>query len=226
MKQYAYIRVSTKEQNIDRQIAALEPYGIARNCIFCDYQSGKDFERPQYKRLLRRLKTGDLLIIKSIDRLGRNYDEILEQWKYITKTIGADILVLDMSLLDTRSKQGDLTGTLIADLVLQILAYAAQTERDFIRQRQAEGIAAAKAKGKRLGRKPSQLPDDFGAVCDACEQGSMSTRQAAQILGISHTTFYRRYKDRCVNVRRHIVGGANRTLISVKTPSRSCRIGT
>lgn len=138
MKQYAYIRVSSKDQNIDRQLAALEPFQIPPGQIYCDRQSGKDFDRPAYKKLLRRLKKGDLVIVKSIDRLGRNYDEILEQWAVITKKIGADILVLDMSLLDTRERNGDLTGAFIADLVLQILAYVAQTEREFIRQRQSE----------------------------------------------------------------------------------------
>lgn len=130
MKVYAYVRVSTKEQNIDHQIAALEPYEVPKNHIYCDYQSGKDFDRPAYKKLMRRLKAGDLLIIKSIDRLGRNYEDILTQWQHITKEIKADILVLDMELLDTRSKDNGLIGTLIADLVLQI--YVAQTEREFI----------------------------------------------------------------------------------------------
>ena len=139
MKQYAYIRVSSKDQNVDRQFAALEPYKIPPKQIYCDRQSGKDFERPAYQKLIRRLRKGDLLIVKSIDRLGRNYNEILEQWALITKKIGADILVLDMALLDTRERGGDLTGAFIADLVLQILAYVAQTEREFIRQRQAEG---------------------------------------------------------------------------------------
>ena len=143
MKQYAYIRVSSKDQNIDRQISALEPFHIPENQIQCDRQSGKDFERPAYKKLIRKLQRGDLLIVKSIDRLGRNYDEILEQWALITKKIGADILVLDMSLLDTRERNGDLTGAFIADLVLQILAYVAQTEREFIHQRQAEEIGRA-----------------------------------------------------------------------------------
>lgn len=144
MMQYAYIRVSTKEQNIDRQMLALEPYQIPKKNIYCDYQSGKDFQRPEYQKLMKKLKAGDLLIIKSIDRLGRNYNDILVQWQYLTKEIKAEILVLDMELLDTRQKSGNLTGTLIADLVLQILAYVAQTEREFINQRQAEGIAAAK----------------------------------------------------------------------------------
>ena len=145
MANYAYVRVSTREQNIDRQLAALEPYNIPKQNIFCDYQSGKDFDRPAYRKMLKRLKAGDLLIIKSIDRLGRNYKDTLVEWQNITKTIGADILVLDMELLDTRQKEGGLAGMLIADLVLQVMAYFAQTEREAIRQRQAEGISAAAA---------------------------------------------------------------------------------
>ena len=132
MNKYAYIRVSTKEQNIDRLLHALESFDIPKKNVYCDYQSGKDFERPQYKKLIRKLKKGDLLIVKSIDRLGRNYDEILMQWRHITKTIEADIMILDMPLLDTRKKDGNLTGTLISDIVLQLLAYVAQTEREFI----------------------------------------------------------------------------------------------
>lgn len=194
MKQYAYIRVSTKEQNIDRQILALKPYNIPKENIYCDYQSGKDFERPAYKELMKQLKVGDLIIIKSIDRLGRNYNDILIQWQYITKEIKADILVLDMELLDTRQKSGNLTGTLIADLVLQIFAYVAQTEREFIRQRQAEGIRAAKISGKKLGRPQMVMPDGFEIICEKCKFGELSTRQAAKQLGISHTTFYRKYK--------------------------------
>lgn len=195
MKKYAYVRVSTKEQNLDRQLKALEPYEIPKKNLYCDYQSGKNFERPGYRKLMKKMKAGDLLIIKSIDRLGRNYNEILSQWQYITKQLGADILVLDMSLLDTREKDGNLTGTLIADLVLQILAYVAQTEREFIHQRQKEGIAAAKEKGKRLGRKPMDMPEHFEQVCRMHEQGQITTRNAAERLGISHTTFYRRYKE-------------------------------
>lgn len=194
MEQYAYIRVSTKEQNIDRQVQALKSYQIPKKNIYCDYQSGKDFERPAYQKLIKKLKEGDLLIIKSIDRLGRNYNDILVQWQYITKEIKADILVLDMELLDTRQKVGNLTGTLIADLVLQILAYVAQTEREFISQRQAEGIAAAKRNGKRFGRPEKKMPDQFKEICQKCKNGEVSTRQAADILGISHTTFYRRYR--------------------------------
>ena len=157
MEKYAYIRVSTKEQSIDRQLLALEPYQIKKRNIYCDYQSGKDFDRPAYQRMIKKLKPGDLLIIKSIDRLGRNYNDILVQWQYIAKEIKADILVLDMELLDTRQKTGNLTGTLIADLVLQIFAYVVQTEREFINQRQVEGIAAAKRNGKRFGRSEKKL---------------------------------------------------------------------
>ena len=195
MEKYAYIRVSTKEQNIDRQLAALEPYRIPEGNIYCDYLSGKDFNRPAYKQLLGKLKLGDLLIVKSIDRLGRNYNDILVQWQNITKDIGADILVLDMELLDTREKNGSLTGTLIADIVLQIMAYFAQTEREAIRQRQAEGIAAAKAKGKHLGRKSKPLPMNFECICTQCCAGEISTRTAAADLGMSHTTFYRHFCD-------------------------------
>ena len=196
MEVYAYIRVSTKEQNIDRQTLALESFNVAKKNVFCDYQSGKDFNRPEYQKMISMLKQGDLLIIKSIDRLGRNYDEILIEWQRITKEIQADIVVLDMDLLDTRKKSGNLTGTLIADLVLQIFAYVAQTEREFIRQRQAEGIKAAKLKGKSLGRRPNPLPPEFENVCDRYDRKDLSTRQAADILGISHSTFYRQYKNR------------------------------
>ena len=196
MERYAYIRVSTKEQNIDRQIIALEPYKIAKKNIYCDYQSGKDFDRPAYKRLIKKMREGDLLVIKSIDRLGRNYNEILVQWQNITKKTGADIVVLDMPLLDTRTRDGNLTGTLIADLALQIFAYVAQTEREFIHQRQAEGIAAAKAKGKVLGRKPIKLTEEFDELYEKWVKGEVSSRQAAEKLGISHSTFYRRCQEK------------------------------
>lgn len=189
---YAYVRVSTKEQNVERQLAALEPFGVAKKNILCDYQSGKDFNRPAYKKLMKKLKSGDLLIIKSIDRLGRNYEDILTQWQHITKVVKADILVLDMELLDTREKEGGLTGTLIADLVLQIFAYVAQTEREFIKQRQAEGIAAAKAKGIRFGREKMEMPEGFEKLYQQWSEGKISTRQAGVLLGISHATFYRR----------------------------------
>ena len=194
MKKYGYIRVSTKEQNPERQMIALQEYDIPKENIYLDQMSGKDFLRPQYRRLMKALKKGDLLVVKSIDRLGRNYGEILEQWRNITKETGADIRVIDMPLLNTDSVQGDLTGVFISDLVLQILAYVAQTERDYIRQRQAEGIAAAKAKGKKLGRIPIEMPEGFEKMCRACKEGRMTTREAAERLGVSHTTFYRRWK--------------------------------
>lgn len=150
--EYGYARVSTKEQNEQRQLIALQEFGVAEQNVFVDKQSGKDFERPNYRKLIKKLKPDDTLVIKSIDRLGRNYEEILEQWRIITKERGTAIVVLDMPLLDTR-KNRDLTGTLIADIVLQLLSYVAQTEREFIRQRQAEGIAAAKAQGVQFGRR-------------------------------------------------------------------------
>lgn len=153
-----------------------------------DKQSGKDFERTQYRKLIRKLKDGDTLVVKSIDRLGRNYDEILEQWRLITKEKRAAIVVLDMPLLDTRQSR-DLTGMLIADIVLQLLSYIAQTEREFIRQRQAEGIAAAKARGVRFGRKPMQRPENFRVLRQKCERGEISARQAATQLKITHRTF-------------------------------------
>lgn len=200
MAKYAYIRVSTKEQSIDRQLIALEPYNIARSNIYTDWQSGKDFDRPAYQKLMKLLKKGDLVIVKSIDRLGRNYNDILVQWQFITKEVGADILVLDMELLDTRDKDGSLTGTLIADLVLQIFAYVAQTEREFIHQRQAEGIAAAKANGKRLGRPRLPLPGNFEAVCLQFQRSEISSRKASELLNISHSTFYRRYREYLKNI--------------------------
>lgn len=189
--EYGYIRVSSKEQNIDRQMAALLKEGLDKKHIFIDKQSGKDFNRPAYKRLLKKLKTDDILVIKSIDRLGRNYAEILEQWHVITKVKQADIYVLDFPLLDTRKKDNDLTGTFIADLVLQILSYVAQTEREFIHQRQAEGIAAAQQRGVKFGRKPLDLPKAFYDAKDKYENGQISYRQAAELCGMSVSSFYR-----------------------------------
>ena len=162
-KEYAYIRVSSKDQNEDRQKIAMVEYGIAPGNIYMDKQSGKDFERPGYQRLLRKLKTGDTIVIKSIDRLGRNYDEILEQWRLLTKQKQGDIIVLDMPLLNT--KQGkDLTSVVIADIVLQLLSYVAQTEREFNRQRQAEGIAAAKSRGVQFGRRRIDRPEMYPEI--------------------------------------------------------------
>ena len=185
---YGYIRVSTRDQNEDRQLIALRELKIPEKNIFMDKQSGKDFNRPQYKRLVRKLKKDDLLYIKSIDRLGRNYTEILEQWRVITKEKGAAIVVLDMPLLDTRRNR-DLTGTLIADIVLQLLSYVAQTEREFIHQRQAEGIAAAKARGVKFGRPRKALPEGFGEVKARWERGELSARAAGKLLGVTHRSF-------------------------------------
>ena len=183
---YGYVRVSTKEQNEDRQMIAMQSFAVDR--IFMDKQSGKDFERPQYRRLIKKLKPDDVLVVKSIDRLGRNYEEILEQWRIITKEKRAAIVVLDMPLLDTR-KSKDLTGVLIADIVLQLLSYVAQTEREFIRQRQKEGIAAAKARGVKFGREAMERPREFEAVKELWEKGEISARASAKRLGIAHTTF-------------------------------------
>ena len=185
---YGYIRVSTRDQNEDRQLIALRELKIPEKNIFMDKQSGKDFNRPQYKRLVRKLKKDDLLYIKSIDRLGRNYEEILEQWRIITKEKSAAIVVLDMPLLDTRRNR-DLTGTLIADIVLQLLSYVAQTEREFIHQRQAEGIAAAKARGVKFGRPRKALPEGFGEVKARWERGELSARAAGKLLGVTHRSF-------------------------------------
>lgn len=185
---YGYARVSTKEQNAQRQLTALQNFGIEFSRIYVDKQSGKDFQRVQYQRLFHKLKPGDTLVIKSIDRLGRNYGEILEQWRLITKEKGVAVVVLDMPLLDTRQGK-DLTGTLIADIVLQLLSYVAQTEREFIRQRQAEGIAAAKARGVRFGRKPMEKPSEFEAVYRMWKADNISAREAARRLGVTHPTF-------------------------------------
>lgn len=186
--EYGYARVSTKEQNEQRQIIALMAFGVSGKCIYVDKQSGRDFERPQYRRLVRKLKDGDTLVVKSIDRLGRNYEEILEQWRIITKEKAAAIVVLDMPLLDTRNNR-DLTGMLIADIVLQLLSYVAQTEREFIRQRQAEGIAAAKLRGVQFGRKPKEKPPEYPTVLEAWRRKELSARAAAARLGVTHKTF-------------------------------------
>lgn len=188
--EYGYIRVSTEEQNAQRQLIAMQEFGITGKQIYMDKQPGKDFERKNYKRLVRKLKNGDTLVIKSIDRLGRNYDEILEQWRLITKEKQAAIVVLDMPLLDTRQSR-DLTGTLIADIVLQLLSYVAQTEREFIRQRQAEGIAAAKQQGVKFGRKPMERTATFYALKERWLRKELSARNAAKQLGITHSTFLR-----------------------------------
>ena len=189
MTTYGYIRVSSKDQNEDRQRIALREAGVAEKHLYLDKQSGKDFERPQYKNLIHRLKKDDLLYIKSIDRLGRNYEEILEQWRLITKEKGADIAVLDMPVLDTRRGK-DLMGAFLSDIVLQILSFVAESERDNIRQRQAEGIAAAKARGVRFGRPPLPLPDNFQQVYRAWRSKELALRQAAQLCEMPKDTFY------------------------------------
>lgn len=193
-KTYGYVRVSTKGQREDRQLAAMKEFGVPTKYIVTEKQSGKDFERPAYLQLVGQLEPGDVLVIKSIDRLGRNYDEILEQWSNLTKGKKVAIVVLDMPLLDTRESR-DLTGTLIADIVLQLLSYVAQTERDFIRQRQAEGIAAAKARGVHFGPKRIPMPEDFEDLAEDWCFGRISAVQASKELGISRTTFTRRAKE-------------------------------
>jgi DNA invertase Pin-like site-specific DNA recombinase len=190
--EYGYIRVSTREQNEDRQRIALTEVGV-RNIIL-DKCSEKDFDRPGYRRLCRKLKPDGTLYIKSIDRLGRNYNEILEQWRYLTKEKKIAIVVLDMPLLDTR-KRRDLTGELIADIVLQLLSYVAQTEREFIRQRQAEGIAAAKARGVLFGRRPTPKPPEFTAVYQCWINKEISARKVAVVLGTTHQTFLKWTKE-------------------------------
>mgnify|MGYP001043135513 CR=1 FL=1 len=192
--EYGYARISTREQNGRRQFAALQDFGIENDRIYMDKQSGKDFERIQYRRLLRTLKSGDTLVVKSIDRLGRNYEEILEQWRIITREKQAAIVVLDMPLLDTRQDR-DLTGTLIADIVLQLLSYVAQTEREFIRKRQAEGIAVARQQGVKFGRQPMERPPEYAVLKKLWEQGKISARNAAEQLGITHRTFLRWAKE-------------------------------
>lgn len=186
---YGYIRVSTREQNEDRQRLALAALPVPKENIYMDKQSGKDFERPQYRRLVRRLRRDDLLYVKSIDRLGRNYSEILEQWRMLTKENGVDIAVLDMPLLDTRRGK-DLMGTFLSDIVLQVLSFVAENERDNIRQRQAEGIAAAKARGVRFGRPPLPLPDNFHMLHQAWRGQKITLRQAARACGMPTGTFY------------------------------------
>ena len=188
-KTYGYIRVSSKDQNEDRQLIALHGKGVKDACIYIDKKSGKDFDRPQYKRLVKKLKPGDLLMIQSIDRLGRNYEEVQNQWRILTKEKEVDICVIDMPLLDTRQGK-DLLGTFIADLVLQILSFVAQNEREYIRKRQAEGIAAAKAKGVKFGRKPRPLPENFYEVHRAWRTKKLTLKQAAAACNMPVGTFY------------------------------------
>jgi len=193
MSEYGYARVSSADQNLDRQLNALHERGI--NSIYMDKQSGKDFNRPEYLKLVKRLKRGDVLYILSLDRLGRNYDEMQEQWRQITKVKGADIVVLDMPLLDTRQSK-NLMGRFVADLVLQILAFVAQNERENIKKRQAQGIEAAKARGVRFGQPEKPTPDDFDEIVECWHSGQITIKQAAKECGFSVSTFYNRMKKR------------------------------
>ena len=194
MKIYGYVRVSTGEQNIDRQVIALKKFGVAEENIFIDKVSGKNFERTAYKKMLKKLKSGDTVAIKSIDRLGRNYFEIPTQWKIITQEKSANIVVLDMPILDTR-KRKDLLGNLISDIVLQILSYVAQSEKEFLKSRQAEGIAAAKIRGVKFGRPAKKIPRKFNKIYLQWKSGKISARQAAKILNVHHSTFLKWTKN-------------------------------
>lgn len=188
---YGYVRVSTREQNEDRQIIALHEMEVPKKNIYIDKQSGKDFERPMYHRLLKKLKKNDLVYVKSIDRLGRNYEEILEQWRILTKEKKVDIVVLDMELLDTRRGK-DLMGTFLSDIVLQVLSFVAENERRNIRQRQKEGIEAAKRRGVQFGRPRHQVPDNFEQVCYRWKSGEIIGKEAARLCDMPPATFYRK----------------------------------
>ena len=194
MKTYAYVRVSSKDQNAERQLIAVTEYGVESKNIYIDKQSGKDFNRPAYKKLLRKLKPTDVLVIKSIDRLGRNYEEIIEQWRVITKEKQVTIKVLDMPILN--QVNNDLTGHLISDIVLQLMSYVAQTEREFIKQRQAEGIAAAQKRGVKFGRPPLKRSERFYQLKTQWLKGEISSRHAARELKIAHSTFVRWSKEK------------------------------
>lgn len=191
---YGYVRVSTREQNEDRQIIAMQEVGIKKKNIYIDKQSGKDFNRPMYQKLFKKLEENDVLYIKSIDRLGRNYEEILEQWRIITKEKDADIVVMDMPILDTRQGK-DLLGTLIADVVLNLLSYVSENERNNIKSRQQEGIEAAKKRGVQFGRPPKPLPDDFEEIYQAWRKKEMSAEEAARRCNFTRATFYNKVKS-------------------------------
>lgn len=199
---YAYIRVSSADQNIDRQADAIAGLNISAENVFTDRQSGSDFERPLYKALVKKLKPGDLLYIKSIDRLGRNYVEIQNQWRILTKEKGVDIVVLDMPLLDTRSAR-DLLGTFISDLTLQLLSFVAENERMNIKQRQAEGIAAAKARGIKFGRPFKNIPSNFEMLAEQWKKGELRTKDFIKKTGMSESTLYRRLKDYCIKLNKN-----------------------
>lgn len=191
---YGYVRVSSIDQNEDRQLIVMDENNVPKGNVYIDKQSGKDFERPQYKKLVKKLKAGDLLHILSIDRLGRNYEDIQKQWRILTKDIGIDICVIDMPLLDTRNGK-DLMGTFIADLVLQILSFVAQSERENIKKRQAQGIAAAKAKGVKFGRPEITIPDDFDKLIKQWEKKQISFAELLSLCNMSEATFYRKLRE-------------------------------
>jgi len=201
MTTYGYVRVSSADQNEDRQLVAMSDQGIPASRVFTDKQSGKDFDRPAYKTLTDKLRPGDLLFIKSIDRLGRNYEEIQSQWRLLTKERGVDIAVIDMPLLDTRNGR-DLMGTFLADIVLQILSFVAQNERETIRKRQAEGIAAARARGVHLGRPAKRLPDNFMELAGLWERGNLRTTDFMALTGMTEATLYRRLRDHRIARRK------------------------
>ncbi len=206
-KTYGYVRVSSTDQNEDRQMLVMNEKGINKKQIFIDKQSGKDFNRASFQKMLKKLKRGDLLYILSIDRLGRNYNEILEQWRILTKEIGIDICVIDMPLLDTRCGK-DLMGTFIADLVLQILSFVAESERENIKKRQAQGIAAAKQRGVRFGRPETPAPPDFESIVKAWEKDKITTKSAVEKSKLSRSTFYRKVRERNL-MRNYCVGCAD-----------------
>ena len=195
MSIYGYARVSTMEQNEERQLIALRQVGVADRLIFVDKQSGKDFDRPKYQRLLKRLQKNDLLYVKSIDRLGRNYEEIIGQWRFLTKEKGIDICVIDMPLLDTR-REKDLLGTFVSDIFLQVLSFVAENERINIKQRLAEGIAAAKARGVRFGRPRKEVQEGFEVIVEAWRTGEITLNEALSRVGMTEGTFYRRRKEK------------------------------
>lgn len=199
-KTYGYVRVSSIEQNESRQLISLDAFGVKKKNIFIDKQSGKNFERPNYKRLIKKLKSGDLLVIQSIDRLGRNYVEVLEHWRVLTKEKGADVVVIDMPLLDTRRGK-DLLGTFIADLVLQILSFVAEAERAHIRERQAQGIAAAKKRGVKFGRPAQKLEPLFFTTCERWKRGEITGTKAAEICGMPLSSF----RDRATRFEKELV---------------------
>lgn len=196
MNKYGYIRVSSRDQNIARQVEAMLDIGIRKQDMYVDKQSGKDFGRGEYKRLVKKLKAGDELYVKSIDRLGRDYEEIIDQWRYLTKSKDIDIIVLDLDLLDTRKEINGITSKFIADLTLQILSYVAHIERDNTRKRQAEGIRIAKEKGVKFGRPRAEIPPDFEEVLTLWQENKISKREGARILNTNHTTFSRWIKSR------------------------------